>query len=663
MRSGALRRSPARPRCAAPAAVEANGGAVVKGTGRRRDGHLRHGRRRGGRRPRRPAGDPPAQPPASRGPALSIRVGLSVGDVSFETGDCFGEPVVEAARLCAVAEGDQILATASGRTAARGEARAPGFEDRRRRSQLKGLPDPVDVVEVEWERLGARPRRCRRASAAEPRPSSAARRSSSLLAPGLRGGERARPNARSCSSAASPGSGRPRSSAKRSGGGTTPARRSRWGGARRTCARRTARSSTRSATSWRRRPRGAPRRSRRAARLEPAAAGARARAHRVDGLPERVSTDLETERFLLFVGGRRPPRPPSASTRPVVLFLDDLHWADAGTASLLRSLATVPDPARLLIVGTFRSDELRASTRWDRRWPPSVGSPPCRRLDLDGPPQHRHRRARRALDAAPTAEPAAMRLADDLVAETDGNAFFVTEVVRHLDETGPARRAVEADPPARTRSMPDSIREVLGERVARLGSAADEVLADRRRDRERVRSRRARRRHRHGRGEDARASSAMPRRPRSSARSRTLPVASCSPTPSCSTRSSSTSAPPARPASTGGSRRCSRPATRRASPVAELAHHWLQATRRVRQRAGHGTGPARRATTPWRRSPPVTRVAYFRQALLLHDQLRDDDVAMRIDLLIKLGTAERQAGRSRAPRHAAEGEPAGPSRR
>ena len=41
---------------------------------------------------------------------------------------------------------------------------------------------------------------------------------------------------------------------------------------------------------------------------------------------------------------------------------------------------------------------------------------------------------------------------------------------------------------------------------------------------------------------------------------------------------------------------------------------------------------------------PGDAVAFFRQALLLHDQLRDDDVAMRIDLLIKLGTAERQSG-------------------
>ena len=41
---------------------------------------------------------------------LDIRIGLSAGDVSVEDGDCFGTPVVEASRLCAVATGAQILA-------------------------------------------------------------------------------------------------------------------------------------------------------------------------------------------------------------------------------------------------------------------------------------------------------------------------------------------------------------------------------------------------------------------------------------------------------------------------------------------------------------------------------------------------------------------------
>ena len=55
---------------------------------------------------------------------LSVRIGVAAGDVLVEDGDCFGAPVVEGARLCAVAAGGQILATemvgrmASGRSKA-----------------------------------------------------------------------------------------------------------------------------------------------------------------------------------------------------------------------------------------------------------------------------------------------------------------------------------------------------------------------------------------------------------------------------------------------------------------------------------------------------------------------------------------------------------------
>ena len=41
--------------------------------------------------------------------ALAMRVGVSVGDVTFESDDCFGTPVIEAARLCALAEPGEIL--------------------------------------------------------------------------------------------------------------------------------------------------------------------------------------------------------------------------------------------------------------------------------------------------------------------------------------------------------------------------------------------------------------------------------------------------------------------------------------------------------------------------------------------------------------------------
>jgi class 3 adenylate cyclase len=42
---------------------------------------------------------------------IGLRIGLSGGEVTVEDGDFFGDPVVEAARLCALCEGGQVLAT------------------------------------------------------------------------------------------------------------------------------------------------------------------------------------------------------------------------------------------------------------------------------------------------------------------------------------------------------------------------------------------------------------------------------------------------------------------------------------------------------------------------------------------------------------------------
>src|ERR1700730_11238000 len=41
---------------------------------------------------------------------LAMRVGIAFGEATESDGDFFGDPVVEAARLCAAAEGSQILA-------------------------------------------------------------------------------------------------------------------------------------------------------------------------------------------------------------------------------------------------------------------------------------------------------------------------------------------------------------------------------------------------------------------------------------------------------------------------------------------------------------------------------------------------------------------------
>ena len=80
---------------------------------------------------------------------VRLRIGISVGEVAEEDGDWFGLPVVEAARLCAVAETGQTLAVSHVRTLVGSRAEEHRLHDAGTRV-LKGLAAPVAVVEVDW---------------------------------------------------------------------------------------------------------------------------------------------------------------------------------------------------------------------------------------------------------------------------------------------------------------------------------------------------------------------------------------------------------------------------------------------------------------------------------------------------------------------------------
>ncbi len=75
-----------------------------------------------------------------------LRVGLSSGDVAIEPGDCFGIPVIEAARLCAIAAGGQVVLSESTRLLAR------DYSDIRTLGELslKGLAEPTLAHEATW---------------------------------------------------------------------------------------------------------------------------------------------------------------------------------------------------------------------------------------------------------------------------------------------------------------------------------------------------------------------------------------------------------------------------------------------------------------------------------------------------------------------------------
>ena len=82
---------------------------------------------------------------------LGLRVGISGGEATKEGDDYFGDPVIEAARLCNHAVGGRILSTEFVRSMA--GRRNPHVFQPLGELDLKGLPEPLEAVEIGWEPL------------------------------------------------------------------------------------------------------------------------------------------------------------------------------------------------------------------------------------------------------------------------------------------------------------------------------------------------------------------------------------------------------------------------------------------------------------------------------------------------------------------------------
>ncbi|MGH3337972.1 MAG: ATP-binding protein, partial [Propionibacteriaceae bacterium] len=154
----------------------------------------------------------------------------------------------------------------------------------------------------------------------------------------------------------------------------------------------------------------------------------------------------------------------AAQGQPLLLVLEDLHWADDSTLLLTEYLAPLLPEMPVLVLGTYRDIEVdlqhplaRVIGQLGSRG--LVDQVSLRRLSYDG---------LRAMLQALAGQPAPEQLARMIDRETDGNPFFVEEVYLHLVESG-----VLLDDHGRVRpdlrldevSVPESIRLVLGQRL------------------------------------------------------------------------------------------------------------------------------------------------------------------------------------------------------
>ncbi len=198
---------------------------------------------------------------------------------------------------------------------------------------------------------------------------------------------------------------------------------------------------------------------------------------RVAGLPAPIAADPDTERHRLHTAvtdvlagaGRR---------QPLLLVLEDGHWADTPTLVLLRHLARASTEARVLVLATFRDTEADIPAELADALADLRRSEDVVRLHLDGLTEDDvgefvRRAGGGEIDPA---EPELSRAIRDL---TEGNPFLLCELWRALVETDAfaiEEGTLRLTRPLREIATPQSIREVVSQRLSRLDPASRDLL-------------------------------------------------------------------------------------------------------------------------------------------------------------------------------------------
>ena len=186
-------------------------------------------------------------------------------------------------------------------------------------------------------------------------------------------------------------------------------------------------------------------------------------------LPEGPDLSNEFVRFQLFDGVATFLKNASQN-QPLVLSLDDLHWADEPSLKLLEHVAREVRNARLLIIGTYRDVEVG-------RHHPLAGT--LAQLTRE---HAVHRILLRGLERQDVnryieltaGKSGSTSLISSVYRQTDGNPFFVEEIVRLLVSEG---KFDDLDDSRWIAALPQGVREVIGLRLDQLSEGANQALS------------------------------------------------------------------------------------------------------------------------------------------------------------------------------------------
>ena len=208
-------------------------------------------------------------------------------------------------------------------------------------------------------------------------------------------------------------------------------------------------------------------------------------AHMVPEMTDRVGSrakpthsDPESERYLLF-GAVAAMLRQLASRAPLVVVLDDLQWADKSTLLLLRHLVGLAEPVPALIIATYRNSDLSNDHPLTDLLAGLRRESTVDRLSLTGLAKDELLAVVETVSGQ-TMSGNELALVDELHRETGGNPFYAWEILLHLSETGLIELSDTGSWVAHAaltpELLPDSVREVVGQRVARLGTRTQRTL-------------------------------------------------------------------------------------------------------------------------------------------------------------------------------------------
>jgi class 3 adenylate cyclase/tetratricopeptide (TPR) repeat protein len=407
------------------------------------------------------------------GEPLQMRVGIALGEVTCEDDDYFGTPVVEASRLCDYALGTKILVTEMVRTLA-GTRGGQRYEPRGA-VELKGMPDPVAISEAIWQPV---------ADTGLPLPprlqvphgiafvGRAAQVDTLTLA-----WKRARQGARQLVFiGGEPGVGKTRLASETALAAHSEGATVLLG----TCDEDLAVPYQPFVEALRHFIAACPEDqlvSRLGDRRSELARLAPELPHRVPGLSPPQPADPDTERYLMFeaVAGWLVAASPD---RPVVLLLDDLHWATKPTMLMLKHIVRFAGSMALLVIGTYRDSDLSRNHPLTELLADLRRETGVERLGLRGLGDSEALSLVEAL-AGHELSGDNLAMAQAVHAETDGNPFFMREILENMIESGAlvqedSRWTYRGDTTAF--DIPESLREVIGRRLSRLSEEVERLL-------------------------------------------------------------------------------------------------------------------------------------------------------------------------------------------